>query len=326
MEIFFRSPWCDPDCTSLVYVERDGAIRAFVGAFPRSMIFEGEPCKVVVATQLMVDPECSAGLAVIQLLRTLFAGKQDLVLTDGATHAVRRLWTRLGATTLLLQSLCWTRPLRPCRHLAGYIVAKRPLLRPVAAGMTPMFALADAIGARMRPNRFHRVDTTFQTHELNANTMLDGIQGVDSKSTLWPVYDERSLRWLLRCAAEKRRQGDLQRVLVRSAQGAMVGWYLYYLNRTMNSEVLQIVAVPGREEDVFRHLLQHAWQRGALAVAGRLDSQFWWAIGENHTYFSRSGPLTLCYSRRPELVAALRSGEATFSRLEAEYWMRFIGG
>lgn len=159
----------------------------------------------------------------------------------------------------------------------------------------------------------------FQTHELNADTILEGIEGVDSKNTLRPVYDEHSLRWLLRRAAEKRRHGDLQRVLVRSAEGVMVGWYLYYLNRTMNTEVLQVVAAQGRKEDVFRHLLQHAWQRGALAVAGKLDPQFWWAIGKNHTYFSRSGPLTLCYSRRPQIVAALRNGDASFSRLEAEY-------
>ena len=47
----------------------------------------------------------------------------------------------------------------------------------------------------------------------------------------------------------------------------------------MNSEVLQISAVPGGEEGVFRPVLQHAWPHGALAVTGKLGPQLVWAMG-----------------------------------------------
>src|SRR5689334_3002289 len=69
-EMFLAGPWRDDSIPSLVYEDASGRPKGFVGVFPRRMVFDGEPIRVAVFSQLMVDAECH-GLAGLALLREL---------------------------------------------------------------------------------------------------------------------------------------------------------------------------------------------------------------------------------------------------------------
>jgi hypothetical protein len=92
------------------------------------------------------------------------------------------------------------------------------------------------------------------------------------------------------------------------------------------NEVLQVAAMDGEEDLVVRQLLADAYMHGATAVSGRFEPSLLTAMGNNRVHISRSGAWTLMHSRRTEILEALHRGDAFFSRLEAEWWMRFLGG
>src|SRR5207244_1802768 len=110
------------------------------------------------------------------------------------------------------------------------------------------------------------------------------------------------------------------------ADGQLAGWFLYYAQRGGIAEVLQLVARNGAYDGVLRHLLSDAWSQGATAVRGRFDPIHAQELSDRHCWLRREGPWTLVHSRNPSIVAAFERGTAEFSRLDGEWWLRFVGG
>jgi hypothetical protein len=91
------------------------------------------------------------------------------------------------------------------------------------------------------------------------------------------------------------------------------------------SKVLQVHAHEDAERAVLDHLFQHAWRRGATAIEGRMEPRLARMLGQRHCLFHSTNAFALIHSRDAELLAALARGDAFFSRLEGEWWMRFVG-
>ena len=70
-------------------------------------------------------------------------------------------------------------------------------------------------------------------------------------------------------------------------------------------------------------ILFEAGRDGATAVEGRLEPAYLPDLGGVGCRFSREGPWMLVHSRRPELQAAVLSGQAFVSRLDSEWWLNF---
>ena len=90
-----------------------------------------------VATQLMVDPHASAGIAAIELIKKYFAGPQDLAWTDGANASAQKLWVRLGGEIAYLYSQDWQRVLQPARQ-AAQLLRRRRSLRTALLALAPI--------------------------------------------------------------------------------------------------------------------------------------------------------------------------------------------
>jgi hypothetical protein len=88
---------------------------------------------------------------------------------------------------------------------------------------------------------------------------------------------------------------------------------------------VQLVASPSSIDRVLDHLFARAWQEGAVAVSGRIEPRFMQSLSDQHCVFHQRGPSIVIHSRRPELVRALESGRACFSRLDGEWPLRFTG-
>ncbi len=319
-EIFLDNPWYDDSLPSLVSEEQHGRIDGFLGVLPRPMSLDGRPIRAAISSQFVVRPG-QHGLTVFRLAQTFLSGAQDLSMSDGANDVARKLWRGLGGTDSLLHGIHWTRPLRPTRYVAS-LASKRATLAPVAAVARPFCTLLDAIATRVRRSPF-RLTAPAPAEELTVDALLDCFARHAPRAKLRGEYDRKSLEWLLEMAERKRSLGQLRKVLVRNSAGEVIGWYLYYVMRGGNGEVLQI---GGRQEtvgDVLEHLFHDAWSRGAIAVSGRLEPTFFDALTAKHCLLQSSAPWMLIHSRHHELVEAILCGDAFMTRLDGEWWMAF---
>ncbi|MCX7418569.1 MAG: hypothetical protein NT013_03405, partial [Planctomycetia bacterium] len=105
---------------------------------------------------------------------------------------------------------------------------------------------------------------------------------------------------------------------LRSTRGEPIGWYIYQLAVTGIARVSQIVAHPHTAGQVIDHLLNHAAERGAVAVAGRVIPRFLQAISDRHCLLLRRSTYLIVHSRDPEITDAFVNGRAFLSLLEGE--------
>lgn len=316
--IFFHHPWPDEELPSWVHEDGRGRVTGFLGVLPRRMTWRGQPIRMAVSTQLMVEPS-SRGLVGLQLVRAFLAGPQDWSFSDTANDTARRIFEGLGASTSMIHSFVWQRPLRPWRDHASRL-ARGVVARGALFAARPLVALRDAIAARMPDGAARR--PVGSVEPLTSALMLAHLDVLGSRA-LRPTYDSGSLDWLLEQVAEKRQFGTLEQALVRDAAGRVAGWFLYFLNPGGLSQVVQIAARPAAARLVLQHLFHHAWSRGAAALAGRLEPALVPELAALGCGFGRDGPWVLIHSRRPEIMPAVDRGDAFLSRLDGEWWLSF---
>jgi Acetyltransferase (GNAT) domain len=329
-EILFLNPWYDADLQSWVY-EDDGKIAGVMAIIPRRMSFGGSTLRVAVGCQLFLDLDQRSGLPALQLLQKLMKGPQDISITDGASRVVRKIWHRLGGETLPVYSLHWVKPLRPARttlalysrHRSGESEKIMPSRRILYLGAL----VCDLIDLAIAPfvPRPEQPPSELKADELDAPTLLSCLSEFTTHYLLRPECNLRELEWLLDQAAKKKRYGPLQKVLVRRAGNKIVGWYLYYLNTSGLSEVLQIGAREDSLDDVLDHLFDHARRRGAAALHGRTEPRFVHALSDRYCIFHGRASNTLFHARNPAVKAALLAGDGFLTRLEGDWGLRFTG-
>jgi hypothetical protein len=265
-------------------------------------------------------------LAAVQLGRAILSGPQDLTLADGASDSVVQLWRGLGGEVPLGYNLHWIRSLRPARHLLTAARRRLRVPRAVTSLFSPGVALVDALAARLPVNALH-VDTQECSEEpADAATIAADLPGLVDGKTLQPCYEPASLAWLLRQAIGRKGFGTLRARRVLDSRQRPVGLFVYYLQRDGISEVLQLAARDEHYDLVLRRLFADAWREGAVALRGRVDPDRAQQLSRRHCWLRWEGPATLVHSPDPAILAAIRQGDAFLSRLDGEWWLRFVSG
>ncbi len=319
-QMFCDHPWRDDDIPSWIACE-DGNPVGFLAVMPRPMTHGKRPIRAAVGCQFLVHPERRQSLVAVQMLRKFFQGPQDISLADGANILSAKLWEPMGGAISPVHSLSWIRMLRPTQGALSLVRSKSRWLHTLRGVVTPLAALTDACATLASPFRFK---PQLQEHDLDAASLHAALVEHTAHYAVRPQYDLPSLEWLLDQAAAKRRHGQLQGRMVRDPGGRMAGWFLYYLD-TGISRVLQLAARPDRVGQVLEHLFHHASKRGAAVLEGRMDPRFAGKLGEMRCFFRNCGELTLLHARDPSLMAPFVLGNAFFTRLEGEWWLRFHG-
>lgn len=321
--IFFQNPWVDKDLPSLVCQEGERII-GFLGVIPRPMLLNGRPIRLAVSNHFMVDPSSRSTLAAVQLLKAFFAGLQDMSLAEAGNDS-RKVWEALGGMTSLPHSLYWTRPLRPSRYML-FQFEKRGLSQALAWTLRPICRVFDALAGRLPRSPFRLVREASE-NVLTETALLECLSRLSSDQFLHPVYDPRTLTWLLDILEQKKSHGMLRRLILHNSQGGIAGWYLYYLKPGGISEVLQIGAERGSMGRVLDHLFYHARKQGAVALTGRLDPKFMEEFDNKYCLIHRGDRAwMLVHTRHPDLLAAIHRDDIFLSRLEGEWWVSFHGG
>lgn len=306
------NPWRDEQLPSLVVEDDAGRIVGFMGRVPRPMTFGERRIMAAVASRLMVDPDHKSPFAAFELVRTFLSGPQDLSYSDGATEAVRRIWELAGGSSIPALSFKWTKILRPCLVALSQRMGKLP------AVVTATCRGADSLASRLSVFRVPRVETTGR--EIGAVELLGHIADTASAYALHPIYEVRTLRWLLEFTKGDEHWGPIRCTAVDRSGSGTVGWFVHIPRPGRVSEVLALGFRSGFHAIVLRHLIYTARHEGAAAVQGRplpnlLDD--YWAQG----CLGKRGPWAIAHARDPRILTAVATGNAFLSCLEGELWM-----
>lgn len=321
-DIFLKHPWYDEALPSLVYQEDGDKVVGCIGVMPWPMSFNGKRITAAISHSFIVDPESRSALTGIKLAKRFLSGPQDLSLTHG-NNAGRRIWERLGGSTSLLHSLCWTRPLRPTRYALSFL-SKRGIPEPLAWTLRPVCQLVDAVTTLSPKSPFRLPEPRLSGGELDASMLRACLCEATKEWSLCPEYDEHLSRWLFEMLAENRSRGTLEKLVLRNAKEEAVGWYLYYRKRRDIAQVVQIGARENHVDQVLDHLFYHAKQHGAIAVSGQVDPVFFEALSRKQCLFHQNGSFwMLVHSRHPGMLQAVHRGDAFLSRLEGDWWISF---
>jgi hypothetical protein len=318
--VFFDNPWRDRALKPLIYEDDRGDVAGFIGVIPRHMLFGDSVIRVAVATQMMVAPE-SRGLAGRQLVRELLSGPQDLTISDTANDVARMIWKSVGGEDALLYGFEWERVLRPLLHARRQLASSPLLLRAAGFAARPLFAAIDIAASRITSTAIRQ--PVGSVEPLDASRIAAVAHSMLETTTLRPAFRADAFHWLLREAASKPDAGSLAGGMVRSPDGADVGWFVHCVEPGGLSQVLQLCARRGAAGLVMNHVLWDAWQREAVAVVGRLDAALLPVVEGPLFRCRRQPPWTLVHSRRPELLHAIRTGDVCLTRLDGEWWLRF---
>ena len=322
--LYFENPWHDATISSLIY-EDNGSIRGFVGALPFPFLARGHRIMSVLAGNLMVDPGLRNPLASVRLLKQLFAGPQDATLTDTSSDVARKVWEGLGSATIHTYSLQWLRILRPSRFVTSTWIGNNAILRPLGYLARPVTTGVDWLFGQLPGSPLRLQKSELEARDLSAETLLEGIRELSRKRLLVPDYDVQSLTWLLTEASSKQEYGPLRKVALFDKADTLAGWYMYYPNPGRAGQVLQCSGKQPIMRNVLGHLFDDALRHGSVALIGRFDPKIAKELSEMLCMIVQRGSYVQAISKNPDVLEALHSGNAFFTRLEGEWWTRFQG-
>lgn len=321
-QVFLDDRWRNEDAGPLVHQDRDGKVTGFIGSALRPMVWGGQPILARVSAQFMVDPE-SRGWVGVNLLNRFMRGPQDLTIVDEANTASRLLWEGLGGTTALGHSMRWLYPIRPARLGLSLLLRNHHSITRFAMPLaTPATKPLDAMASRILKRRFKSPQDDFSGADVTENDIDTCLAEFNRREGVRPDYTPQTYRWLLMRARQMKRNGRFRMVIVRTKEGKVAGWYLYYVKPGGISEVLQVYATPDYMADVVEHLFRSAREDGATGLSGRLDHAIAQTLSERGCVFACGLPWFLVHSRRPELVNTFHHGKAFFSRIDGEFCLR----
>lgn len=316
----FENPWADPELPSFVAEDDGGRIVGFITVGPRRMLLGRRPVRIAVCGNLAVLPECRKQMLGVRLQQRVLQGPQDATISDTASEIVRRVWLRLGGSTLPVSSLHWVRVFAPwgaALELVGRRVTRpgaRRLATAAAAGLDR--ATPAAVLSRLEPPK----PESGEVEPLDARSLLGALPHVTGRMALRPEYDEAYLRFLFdELARVPPARGRLVAGLVWRTGSRVAGWYAYHLRPGSRGEVLAVVAANDADTGlVLDHLIEHAHRHGTVALRGRLEPRLVEPIARRRCVTWYGWP-ALLHTADDELARAVLSGDALLTRLEGEW-------
>ena len=258
-------PWADEAIPSLVSAAPDGTIVGFIGSSVRHVRLDGEPLRAAYASHLVADPDFPNRTIGLFLLRAFLRGPQDLTLTDTATVQARRALGRARQRAsppprdrMAAASAADRRRVRHRRSRGGRLALAARALNPVAR------LLDHGTGRIAGEARSARAESVGED-ELTPETVLEHLAECARPARLVPDYDEQFLAWLFRELAVGGVRGEARFHLVRN-RGAVVGWYVYYLDPGGLCRVLQVMTRERHSDLVVGELYRDAYAGGAVGA------------------------------------------------------------
>ncbi len=308
-----------PAILPLVSRNAHGLIDGFLGVATTTFLYNEEKILVANCYHLMADKKARARLVPLKLLQKFMSGPQDFSFADGSIDVTRKLWDRMGGEAVVGESIYYKVPLRPTSFLL------RPVLKKVATPLQNILHLSgratDAAAGTLRVPIFHRSKPSLTLVPLHPKLLLQGLDSVRSRYSVFPRYDQLKIEQKFTLLEDEKRNGLLHKIAIMDDEKNILGWFIYYSKKGDVCEVIQAVAIPGREEDLFNTLTWHAYTMGGVELSGRLmPSQ----VGSSFSTkaFCMPGRMwTLIHSSRDDLKCEMQSGRVFLTRFEGDLWL-----
>jgi hypothetical protein len=298
---------------SLVCLAEDDSVCGFLAVDNRMYNFKDGEIRVAHASKFVLTREVRLSLTAFRILREFIDGPQDLSITDDANESSRLLWERLGGVMVPEHSIYYKLPLRPVSFAVNTVVKEewefsKAVAKTVGLGL-------DYLGMRARLPFFVKQNPRLEFAELTDELLLQGYRGVCSKYDLYPKFDLNDLTPRLNLTKQEVQFGKLQRVALLNDEQKLVGWFIYYLNRGDNCEVLEAQSQRGYENDLFHALTWHAYHRGGVQLSGRLCAVQFGTFFALRTFSLPGHMWTMMHAKDGELFEEIRAGRSFFPRI-----------
>lgn len=325
---YLESPMQSGEAASLVLVDGDDRITAFLGVMLHGMQMGDREIRVACSGPLVVDDDAAGPGAGLMLTRKLFKQGYDLYLTDGGTRDAVDLWTGLGGFVPGETSFEWTRVFRPLGRLQRQLSTHPRLQSAIGRGITRVLAALqaplDGLARAILADRWRAKPAPPRCERLTADDLCDGLEALSRTWSMHAAPNRRYLAWLFERLGELRSRGMLHAAHLLSGTGAPIGWYVYYLGDDREAQVLQIAAARSREPDVLHALFADADARGAVSMTGRCEPRLLSALEAESAIELRLGPpYSVLFSEDDDVRASIAEGDALLTRLEGEWWLAF---
>ncbi len=319
--IYVEDPNTDDEVRSLVAEDEAGKMLGFLGVSVTPVMLDERPGKLAGIFPSVVDPDAPTTVAAF-LLRKFLAGPQDFTFSDGGHVKFERIWELLGGQILQLQSLRWVKAFRPGRVALGAMAARRGSVATLAPVLGPFVGGADSLARRFMGSRLTAsasVDA-YVTEPLTPGVLAANAPDLLGKKRLRPLYGEAHMEWQFREMTKYLEQGEFRAKLVRTAKGAVAGWYVYYLKVGGVSRVYDVEARPEHLAGVVAELFAEANRDGAGALIGRMEPRLRGVMNRAGAFVHNGGSLQMAHSRDASLLDDAQLGRLAFSRLQGENW------
>ena len=312
-----RRPVADPTLPSLVY-EEDGRITGFIGVMPRRMTMGGRQFHAAVSSQFVVDPRVPGRARrgpAREGVSGWAAGPVDL------RRSQRYVATDLGGSGR--HDRAAAQPVLDTAAPPGRVravVARGSIA--AAAAARPLAPVIDALATRMPHSHLYQTRPGVSAvDDLTEQTVLAYLPTFVGRSTLRVEYQERTLRWVLDRAHQRRANDDFRAAVILNDQ-RIIGCNLAHVDESRTAHVPQIVADPAAIGDVLDHLFYHAAEQGAAAATGRLEPRFLQALSKR-LLPAPARPVGPSACAPSGAAARFESGDAVFSQLDGEWSLGF---
>lgn len=318
-ESFFGAPFYDEAQASQIYCNEEGRVTAAILAIPMQVRCGDLVLLGRLASNFMADPDRpSRGAA--GLVMTLRMRHQDFCFSDSCNEVSARHWQALGCEVLPLQSLDWRRLFRPTSVLMHRFGARLPrwLSAPLGLAARPL----DVVIRRVVPGL--AMKRPGQGGPMTSEAFIAEAPALLDRFTLRPVWSETELRWLLAMAARNTLDGPLQFRQLRDGEGRLHGCSVFYARPGGMARILNCLAHPGAEIEVLEDLLAHLDQMGCAGARGMAQPFLMGALRiQRFIGLLPRGAYGLS-TRHPEILDAIRRGDAFLGGLMGEDWSRLL--
>jgi hypothetical protein len=319
-DAYFSAPSQAAERGSIVHVNAAGRINGFLGIINLTLRLGHRRLSAGIVGAYMSDRDEANPLIGARLARAAVARGLDVLISDTANRTSLEISRALGFTVMPLQSLRWTKILRPAAAALQFAAGK---------GYRHLWTLAAP--AALIDHLLRRIGLLAVNAEglrgsqdlpLDVADFVAAAPEFVGGYALAPDWDTGELSWVLAQAALRSGQGPLHVRQVIDRGGRRLGLYLMYAGAGGIARVIQILARPGQEKFVVGHLLRTASRLGAVAVQGRATREAVSGLMWQSGVYYRHAMGTIIWTADAEVAEAIRGGNVFLGGLVGETWTR----
>ena len=166
--------------------------------------------------------------------------------------------------------------------------------------------------------------TGIRDEEMTAEAFVAQAPGYLTHYAFRPVWSPEELSWLVRMASENVTSGPLRIRTVLDRTKRAIGCFVYYGAPGATAQVLNVLAVQGKEIEVVGAMFRHLDQFACAGAVGRAQPALIEGLARQRTLTLRHGAFVCVLTRQADIREAIERGDVYLGGLVGETWSRLM--